>query len=170
MPRLSALTCPTEMLTAAERDLIRRELGVRFGSPPGLAEGIFLRVWRSGHLAGQPKVPAAVQSMVDRGPAGGPRRIGPHGPGPLHRGGLGRLAVAGGPAPRPGSSAVRTHPAGIRPRDAGAGGAGARASEVVPLPDETSLAACRGEPARLRPISLGAPAEPRTRPCGRARA
>jgi hypothetical protein len=55
------------MLTAAERDLIRRELGVRFGSPPRLAEGIFLRVWRSGPLAGQPKVPAAVQSMVDRG-------------------------------------------------------------------------------------------------------
>jgi hypothetical protein len=57
----------TEMLAAAERDLIRRELCVRFGRPPRLAEGIFLRVWRSGPLAGQPKVPAAVQSMVDRG-------------------------------------------------------------------------------------------------------
>jgi hypothetical protein len=55
------------MLTTVERDLIRRELGVRFGSPPRLAEGIFLRVWRSGPLAGQPKIPAAVQSMVDRG-------------------------------------------------------------------------------------------------------
>lgn len=55
------------MLAAAERDLIRRELCVRFGRPPRLAEGIFLRVWRSGPLAGQPKVPAAVQSMVDRG-------------------------------------------------------------------------------------------------------
>jgi hypothetical protein len=54
------------MLTVAERNLIRRELSVRFGSPPRLAEGIFLRVWRSGPLAGQPKVPAAVQSMVDR--------------------------------------------------------------------------------------------------------
>jgi hypothetical protein len=57
----------TEMLDAAERDLIRRELCVRFDRPPMLAEGIFLRVWRSGPLAGQPKVPAAVQSMVDRG-------------------------------------------------------------------------------------------------------
>ncbi len=58
---------PTELLNAAERDLIRRELCVRFGRPPALVEGIFLRVWRSGPLAGQPKIPAAVQSMVDRG-------------------------------------------------------------------------------------------------------
>jgi hypothetical protein len=29
---------------------------VRFGSPPRLADGIHLRVWRSGPLAGQPKV------------------------------------------------------------------------------------------------------------------
>jgi hypothetical protein len=57
----------TEMLTTAERDLLRRELYVRFGSPPRLADDIHLRVWRAGPLAGQPKVPAAVQSMVDRG-------------------------------------------------------------------------------------------------------
>jgi hypothetical protein len=57
----------TDVLTVAERNLIRHELCVRFGRPPLLAEGIFLRVWRSGPLAGQPKVPVAVQSMVDRG-------------------------------------------------------------------------------------------------------
>jgi hypothetical protein len=57
----------SELLTAAERDLLRRALCVRFGSPPRLADGIHLRVWRSGPLAGQPKVPAAVQSMVERG-------------------------------------------------------------------------------------------------------
>jgi hypothetical protein len=57
----------SEVLTTAERDLLRRELCVRFGSPPRLADGIHLRVWRTGPLAGQPKVPAAVQSMVDRG-------------------------------------------------------------------------------------------------------
>jgi hypothetical protein len=58
---------PSEVLTAAERDLLRRELCVRFGSPPRLVDGIHLRVWRTGPLAGQPKVPAAVQSLVERG-------------------------------------------------------------------------------------------------------
>jgi hypothetical protein len=58
---------PSEVLTAAERDLLRREFCVRFGSPPRLADGIHLRVWRSGPLAGQPKVPAALQSLVERG-------------------------------------------------------------------------------------------------------
>ncbi|PWC29064.1 hypothetical protein CR165_10785 [Pseudoroseomonas aestuarii] len=55
------------MLAASERDLLRRELCVRFGTRPKLADGIFLRVWRSGPLAGQPKVPVAMQDMVDRG-------------------------------------------------------------------------------------------------------
>lgn len=58
---------PSEVLTTAERDLLRREFYVRFGSPPRLADGVHLRVWRSSPLAGQPKVPAAVQSLVDRG-------------------------------------------------------------------------------------------------------
>jgi hypothetical protein len=55
------------ILTVAERNLIRQAFCVRFGRPPLPAEGIFLRVWRSGRLAGQLKVPVAVQSMVDRG-------------------------------------------------------------------------------------------------------
>lgn len=55
------------MLTVAERNLIRHELCGRFSHPPLLAEGIFLRVSRSGPWAGQPKLPAAVQSMVDCG-------------------------------------------------------------------------------------------------------
>jgi hypothetical protein len=67
MSHLSASDHSHGMLTAAERDLLRRDLCVRFGTPPKLADGIFLRVWRSGPLAGQPKVPAALQSMVDRG-------------------------------------------------------------------------------------------------------
>jgi hypothetical protein len=57
----------TELLSTAERDLIRREFCVRFGTPPRLADGILLRIWRSGPLTGQPKVPAAVQSLVERG-------------------------------------------------------------------------------------------------------
>jgi hypothetical protein len=60
-------TGSSEVLTTAERDLLRREFCVRFGSPPRLADGIHLRVWRTGPLAGQPKVPAAVQGMVERG-------------------------------------------------------------------------------------------------------
>jgi hypothetical protein len=40
---------------------------VRFGTPPRPADGMLLRVWRSGPLAGQPKVPTAVQSLVNRG-------------------------------------------------------------------------------------------------------
>ena len=55
------------MFTAAERDLIRRELGVQFGQPPNVADGLFLRTWRGGPQAGRPKLPATAQSMVKRG-------------------------------------------------------------------------------------------------------
>jgi hypothetical protein len=47
--------------------LRRNGICVRFGTPPRLADGILLRIWRSGPLAGQPKVPAAAQSLVARG-------------------------------------------------------------------------------------------------------
>ncbi len=53
--------------TAPERDLIRRELHPRFGQDPAVAEGIMLRTWRGGPNAGQPKLPPAVQSMIERG-------------------------------------------------------------------------------------------------------
>ena len=53
--------------TAPERELIRREMGMRFGQYPRLADGLFLRTWRSGPQAGQPKLPPAVQSMLERG-------------------------------------------------------------------------------------------------------
>lgn len=67
MTHASVPAASFDVLTAAERDLLRREFCVRFGSPPRLADGVHLRVWRSGPLAGQPKVPAAVQSLVARG-------------------------------------------------------------------------------------------------------
>jgi len=51
----------------AERDLIRREFGMHFGSYPSLTEGILLRTWRAGPQQGQPKLPLAVRSMLDRG-------------------------------------------------------------------------------------------------------
>ncbi len=53
--------------TAPERELIRRELGLHFSQLPSVADGLFLRTWRGGPQAGQPKVPPAVQSMLERG-------------------------------------------------------------------------------------------------------
>jgi hypothetical protein len=51
----------------AERDLIRLELMPRFGQEPDLANGLFLRTWRDGPQKDQPKIPKAIQTMLDRG-------------------------------------------------------------------------------------------------------
>jgi hypothetical protein len=53
--------------TAPERDLLRRELCRHFGQDPSIADGIFLRTWRTGERRNQPKIPPAVQSMLERG-------------------------------------------------------------------------------------------------------
>ena len=53
--------------TAPERELIRREMGMHFGQYPSLAERLFLRTWRGGPQKGEPKIPPAVQSMLERG-------------------------------------------------------------------------------------------------------
>ena len=58
---------PPSPFSAAERSLLRHEFLVRFGQAPRLADGIWLRVWRGGPQAGQPKIPPAVASMLDRG-------------------------------------------------------------------------------------------------------
>jgi len=58
---------PPCSFTAPERDLIRRELCLRFTTYPSIADGILLRTWRAGPQAGQPKLPPAIQSMVQRG-------------------------------------------------------------------------------------------------------
>jgi hypothetical protein len=52
--------------TPQERDLIRLELMPRFGQEPDLANGLFLRTWHSGPQKGQPKIPKAIQTMLDR--------------------------------------------------------------------------------------------------------
>ena len=57
---------PRDLVTAPERNLIRRELGMRFGQLPSVAEGLFLRMWRGGAQAGQPKLPVVVQGMLER--------------------------------------------------------------------------------------------------------
>lgn len=61
------VTPPVVPFTAPERELIRREFGQHFGSYPSVAAGIFLRTWRGGPQAGQPKLPPAVQTMMAQG-------------------------------------------------------------------------------------------------------
>jgi hypothetical protein len=46
---------------------IRRELDLFFGTLPSVADGFQLRTWRGGPLAGQPKLPPALRTMVDSG-------------------------------------------------------------------------------------------------------
>ena len=58
---------PPSPFTAPERELIRREMGMRFGQYPSLADGLFLRAWRGGPQKGEPKIPPAVASMLARG-------------------------------------------------------------------------------------------------------
>ena len=58
---------PPSPFTAEERELIRREMGVRFGQPPSVADGLFLRAWRGGERRGEPRLPPAVRSMLGRG-------------------------------------------------------------------------------------------------------
>jgi hypothetical protein len=54
-------------LSAAERDMVRREFGIIFGKPWPLADGIPLKVWGSGPKKGEAKLAQPIQSMVDRG-------------------------------------------------------------------------------------------------------
>lgn len=58
---------PVVEFTTAERNLIRTEFMVRFGSARRLAEGIMLRRWATGPCKGQVKLSKTVQSLLDRG-------------------------------------------------------------------------------------------------------
>ena len=53
--------------TPGERDYIRRELDMFFSTLPRVADGLQLKTWRGGPLAGQPKVPPAAQGLIDKG-------------------------------------------------------------------------------------------------------
>jgi hypothetical protein len=56
--------CPFSPL---ERDYIRRQLDMFFSTLPSVADGFQLRTWRGGPMAGQPKVPPPLRTMLDRG-------------------------------------------------------------------------------------------------------
>ena len=62
--RTEQTPCP---LTPKEREYIRRELDIFFGTVPSVADGFQLRTWRGGPYAGQPKIPPPLRTMVDRG-------------------------------------------------------------------------------------------------------
>jgi hypothetical protein len=53
--------------TPAERDYIRRELDMFFSTFPTVVEGFQLKTWRGGPQAGQPKLPPAAKSLLERG-------------------------------------------------------------------------------------------------------
>jgi hypothetical protein len=57
----------TVVLTSSERDYIRRELSMFFSTLPFAADGFQLRTWRGGPQKGEPKLPPAASSLVDRG-------------------------------------------------------------------------------------------------------
>jgi hypothetical protein len=42
-------------------------MGQRFGQHPSLADGLLLRTWRGGPSKGEPKLPPAVRSLLERG-------------------------------------------------------------------------------------------------------
>ena len=58
---------PTSPFTPQERELIRLELMPRFGQEPDLTNGLFLRTWRDGPQKGEPKIPKAIRTMLERG-------------------------------------------------------------------------------------------------------
>jgi len=54
-------------LTRKEVLYLRSELLPRFGAVPSIEEGFMLRSWKSGPSSGSPRVPSALQTMIDRG-------------------------------------------------------------------------------------------------------
>jgi hypothetical protein len=62
--RTNQSPCP---FTPKEREYIRRELDIFFGTLPSVADGFQLRTWRGGPHAGQPKIPPPLRTMIGRG-------------------------------------------------------------------------------------------------------
>ncbi len=55
------------VLTASERELIRREFMTRGDETPSVTKGFFIKRWATGLNKGKPKISQNVQSMLDRG-------------------------------------------------------------------------------------------------------
>jgi hypothetical protein len=64
---MSEVPAAAPTFTPAERDYIRRELDMFFSTFPTVAEGFQLKMWRGGPQAGQPKLPPAAKSLLERG-------------------------------------------------------------------------------------------------------
>ncbi len=60
-------TTASASFTPGEREYIRRELDIFFSSYPSVAEGFPLRTWRGGPHAGEPKLPPAAKTLLERG-------------------------------------------------------------------------------------------------------
>ncbi|GBQ96398.1 hypothetical protein GLI01_07150 [Gluconacetobacter liquefaciens] len=54
-------------MTRSEERFIRWVFGTYSGSNPSLSAGIVLPTWKSGPLAGQPRIPASIRDLVARG-------------------------------------------------------------------------------------------------------
>ena len=55
------------ILDARERDVVQSAFVTVFGRTPELAEGIRLRLWRSGELRGQPRLSPGLRTMLEKG-------------------------------------------------------------------------------------------------------
>ena len=55
------------LLTASERELIRRVFMTRGDETPSVTKGFSLKGWATGPNKGKPKLPLEVQGMLDRG-------------------------------------------------------------------------------------------------------
>jgi hypothetical protein len=64
---MSEAPTTTPTFTPGERDCIRRELDMFCSTLPTVAEGFHLKRWRGGSQAGQPKLPPAAKSLLERG-------------------------------------------------------------------------------------------------------
>jgi hypothetical protein len=65
MPR--ANPAPPDYFNAAERAYIRRELDEVLATLPAAVDGFLVRTRKTGPNAGDPKIPPAGQSLLDRG-------------------------------------------------------------------------------------------------------
>ena len=61
------MSAESPAFTKQDRAIIRLEFTDRFWSPTSIHDGFWLGLWDTGQKRGQTKIPATVQSMIDRG-------------------------------------------------------------------------------------------------------